>query len=140
MIATVAQAFEEWLAFVAARLPQPVAQDEAPDGSIYFTGGEPGEVIVRLTRTTIIVWEYAVDWETPQHSVVRPIRAGSIAWRLVANSHAFSAAHALIDAARESRLSKYLTCSRCGQRKPPEAMHDDDMCQSCAQRHLGIVY
>ncbi|HEX5476119.1 MAG TPA: hypothetical protein VFX12_15785 [Vicinamibacterales bacterium] len=135
-----AQAFEEWLAFVAAQLPQPVVQDEAPDGSTYFTGGEPVEVIVRLTRTTITVWEHAVDWESPQHSVVRPIRAGSIAWRLVSNSHAFSAARALIDAARESRLSKYLPCSHCGQKKPPESMHDDEICQSCAQRDLGIVY
>ncbi|HET7617818.1 MAG TPA: hypothetical protein VFK20_04855 [Vicinamibacterales bacterium] len=132
--------YEEWLAFVAAQLPAPVAREEALDGSIYFTGGDPAQIIVRLTRATLTVWEYAVVWEGPHTPVVRPIRAGSIAWRRLSNTHAFTAARALMDAAIESRLSKFGTCTHCGQRRPPESMHDDDVCQSCAQRDLGVVY
>jgi hypothetical protein len=134
------QNFEEWLAFVTARLTQPVSQDTAPDGSIYLTGGEPAEVIVRLTRSTVTVWEYAVTWDTPQSSTVTPVRAGSVAWRNIPYAGAVAAVRALIDAARESRLSKFSVCSHCEQRRPPELMHDDDVCQSCARRDPGVVY
>jgi hypothetical protein len=132
--------FEEWLAFLTARLPQPVSQDTAPDGSIYFTGGEPAEVIVRLTRSTLTVWEYAITWDTPESSAVTPIRAGSVAWRNIPYAGAVAAVRSLIDAARESRLAKYSLCSHCEARKPPESMHDDDVCQACARRDLGVVY
>lgn len=133
-------AFEEWLAFLSAQLPQPVAQDPAADGSIYFTGGHPGEVIVRLTRSTITVWEYAVRWEGPHTPIVQPIRIGSLAWRHIAADSGFSAARALMHAALESRRSKFRVCVRCEKQTPPEWMHDDEICQSCAERHVGVVY
>jgi hypothetical protein len=132
--------FEEWLAFITTHLTQPVSQEIAPDGSTYLTGGDPAEVIVRLTRSTVTVWEYAVSWETPHSATVQPIRLGSVVWRRIPNPSAISAVRSLIEAARESRLARFSICSHCEQRKPPELMHDADMCQSCAQRDLGIVY
>jgi hypothetical protein len=134
------QNFEEWLAFITTHLTQPASSEVAPDGSTYLTGGDPGEVIVRLTRSTVTVWEYAVNWETPHSPMVRPIRVGSVVWRRIPNPSAISAVRSLIDAARESRLAKFSVCSHCERRKPPESMHDEDVCQSCAQRDLGIVY
>lgn len=131
---------EEWLAFITTHLPQPVSQEIALDGSTYLSGGDPGEVIVRLTRSTITVWEYAVSWNTPDSPTVQPIRVGSVVWRRIQNASAVSAVHALIEAARESRLGTFSVCSHCQRRQPPELMHDDDVCQSCAQRDLGIVY
>ncbi len=133
------QNFEEWLAFVTARLTAPVAQEVAPDGSTYLTGGEPGEVIVRLTRSTVTVWEYAVTWETPDSPTIAPIRAGSVVWRHIPNTSAILAVQSLIEAARQSRLGKFSVCSHCEQRKPPEWMHEDGVCQSCAGRELGPV-
>jgi hypothetical protein len=132
--------FEEWLAFITTHLTQPVSSEVVPDGSTYLTGGDPGEVIVRLTRSTVTVWEYAVSWESPHSPMVRPIRVGSVVWRHIPNPKAILAVHSLIDAARDSRLSKFSVCSHCERRKPPESMHDEDVCQSCAQRDLGIVY
>jgi hypothetical protein len=137
------QNFEEWLAFLTARLPPPVSHDAAPDGSTYLTGGDPPEVIVRLTRSTVTVWEYAVTWETPDTphaATVTPVRAGSVAWRHIPYSGAVSAVRSLIDAARESRRAKFSVCAQCEQRKQPELMHDDEVCQSCAQRDRGVVY
>jgi hypothetical protein len=132
------QNFEEWLAFITTHLPQPVAQEIAPDGSTYFTGGEPVEVMVRLTRSTVTVWEYATAQGAPHSPAVEPIRIGSVVWRRIPNTHAISAVQSLIDAARVSRLSKFWLCSRCERRRPPELMHDDDVCQSCAERDLGV--
>ena len=137
---TVMQNFEEWLAYITTHLPPPVSQDIAPDGSTYFTGGEPGDVIVRLTRSTVTVWEYAVSLETPQAPAVEPLRVGSVVWRRIPTAHAMSAVQSLIDAARVSRRSKFPMCSQCERRSPPEWMHDDEVCQSCAQRDLGVAY
>jgi hypothetical protein len=132
--------FEEWLAFVGAHLPFPVSQEQAPDGSTFLTGGDPGEVIVRLTRSSVTVWEYAAEWEGPHTPVVKPIRVGSVMWRRLPETKAMAAVHSLIEAARESRLSKFAVCRYCDRRNPPESMHDEGVCQSCAEKHLGVVY
>ena len=31
-------------------------------------------------------------------------------------------------------------CMRCGERNPVGWMHSETACQSCAERHLGVVY
>jgi hypothetical protein len=46
----------------------------------------------------------------------------------------------LIDITRQIRRSKFGKCNRCNESKPPEWMHDGKICQSCAVRHLGVVY
>lgn len=132
--------FEEWLAFVTAHLPGPVTHELVSDGSTLLTGGDPAQVIVRLTRSVVSVFEYAATWEGPHTAVVTPRRVGSVVWRRVPNAKAVAAVHALIDAARESRLARFRTCERCSQSTPPEHMHDDAMCQSCAEHELGIVH
>ena len=126
------QNFEEWLAFITTHLPQPVSQEMAADGSTYFIGGEPGEVIVKLTRSAVTVWEYAIDWGESQSPSVQPLRVGSVVWRRIPNTHAITAVASLIEAARESRQSKFSTCADCDRRIPPELMHDDEICLSCA--------
>jgi hypothetical protein len=126
--------FEEWLAFISTHLPQPVSQDVAPDGSTYFTGGDPGEVIVRLTRSTVTVWEYALGGEPPNPPVVQPLRVGSVVWRRIPNANALSVVRSLIEAARASRRSKFVLCPGCERHIPPELMHDDEVCQACATR------
>lgn len=34
----------------------------------------------------------------------------------------------------------FRTCTRCHKRNNTGHMHDDQTCQSCAERHLGVVY
>src|SRR4051794_11430751 len=57
--------YEQLLAFIGSHLPGPVREQENDDGSILFTGGEPPEVVVRLTETTVAVATFAGTPDTP---------------------------------------------------------------------------
>lgn len=37
-------------------------------------------------------------------------------------------------------LEYFAVCGECGQRNPIGWMHDDSICQSCAERNHGVVY
>ena len=62
-----AEHYEQLLAFISTHIPTPFTQEEL-DGEVVFVGGDPEEVIVRLTDTAVIVEEYAVRWENPFRS------------------------------------------------------------------------
>ena len=49
--------FEQLIAFLDSNLPAPVERQESADGSVQFTGGEPAQVVVSLTETSVIVAE-----------------------------------------------------------------------------------
>jgi hypothetical protein len=131
--------WEALLTSVAHELPQPVEQETTRDGSVVLVGGDPGEVIVRLTRSAASVSEYAVEWRGPGDLVVRPVGFGTIRWRRMPEIHALAALQTLVRAARESRRAKYQMCGYCEKMTPPEALHDDQVCQACARKHLGIT-
>jgi hypothetical protein len=132
--------WEELLVSMIHELPQPVNQETGLDGATVLVGGDPGEVVVRLTRSSAAVSEFAVQWQGPYEPITRPILFGSIRWRNLDSIHALMILNALILSARESRRAKYRTCRFCETVKPPEWMHADDVCQPCAEKHLGIVY
>jgi len=140
MTTAIPEDFEEWMAFIAAHLGTRTSHDLEPGGSVYLTGGDPPLVVVRLTRNIITVWEYAAAWNDADALVPAPIRIGAIAWRRLPPPAARSAIAALIDAARESRLSTFAVCRFCARRIAPEWLHEDDVCQDCATEHLGVVY
>ena len=139
-MATGRLAWEELMATVRASLPQPVAEDIAADRSLVMTGGDPGEVIVRLTRSAVTVFEFAVRSQGAHGYVVRPIRLGGFRWRRMPASRAISLLEQFIRTAQESRRSKYALCRMCKELKPPERMHEEDVCQGCAGTHLGVVF
>jgi len=56
--------YEQLIAYLSTHLPTPVEQEDH-DGLLIMTGGNPGEVIARLTHTSVIIEEYGVRWETP---------------------------------------------------------------------------
>jgi hypothetical protein len=133
----------EWeglLTSVVHDLPQPVDQETARDGSVVLVGGDPGEVVVRLTRSAVLVSEYAVECQGPHDLTVRPITFGVLRWRRMPEVHTLAALQTLVRAARDSRRAKYRTCGYCESSTPPEALHNDQVCQECARKHLGIVY
>jgi len=132
--------WESLLTSIVHELPQPVEQEAVRDGSVVLVGGDPGEVVVRLTRSIATVSEYAVEWHGPHDPTVRPVTFGTVHWRRMPEVHAILAIQTLIRAARESRRSRYRTCRYCEIAVPPESLHDEDTCQACAQRHLGGVY
>jgi hypothetical protein len=132
--------WEELLASMLHELPQPVSQETTLDGRTVLVAGDPGEVVVQLTRTSASVAEFAVDWEGPNDPVTRPIQFGRILWRRFEGVDALAVLRALVAACRGSRRAKYRTCRMCETLRPPESMHDEEVCQACAQKHLGIVY
>jgi len=132
--------FEQLMAFLDSNLPAPVERQEAADGSVQFTGGEPAQVVVSLTDTSVIVAEFAGVWESPFTFVARPKRVGLLKWRRLPETSLFKALTALIKGARDARQSRFQMCRYCGNSTAPEWMHDDGVCQACANQHSGAIH
>jgi hypothetical protein len=121
-------------------LPEPIREETQLDGDIVLVGGDPGEVIVRFDNHKVVIAVFSIRWEGPHTPVVRPRQLASLNWKRLPVSRTMMAVHGLIKSAIEIRRSKYRKCSRCEETKPPEWMHDQNTCQSCAERHLGVVH
>jgi hypothetical protein len=132
--------FEQLIAFLTTHLPAPVEQEQDASGNIVFTGGAPGEVVARLTETSVIVEEFAIRWETPSRPSVSPRRVGLVKWRRLPESAVMNVVGQLIKGARDMRLAKYRTCESCGKTNPPEWMHGDELCHGCAEAEWGVVH
>jgi len=126
--------FEQLIAFLGSQLPAPVEQEAADEGALIFTGGAPAEVIVQLTRSSVVVLEFAGSWETPERFAVRPRHVGTIRWRRLPETALMNAISALIKGAKETRLQRYRHCSVCGRKSPPESLSgEDDVCVACVE-------
>ena len=132
--------FEQLIAFLDSNLPHPVERQESADGSVQFTGGEPAQVVVTLTDTSVIVAEFAGEWESAFTFAAKPKRVGILKWRRLPETPLFNALTALIKGAREARQSRFQACRYCGNVTAPEWMHDDGVCQSCADQHSGAIH
>lgn len=121
-------------------LPDPVAHENQLDGDVVMVGGDPGEVIVRISGNKVSVALYTVRWETPYTPVVRPKPLAALNWRSLPGSTTMTTLHELVSAAVQMRRADFQKCSRCGETKPSESMHEDQVCQACAQRYLGVTY
>jgi hypothetical protein len=136
----VPERYEQLIAFLDSNLPSPVDRQEAADGSIQFIGGEPAEVVVSLTDTSVIVSEFSGVWDSPFTFVARPRRVGVVKWRRLPETALLNALTALVKGAREARLSRFEMCRYCGRITAPEWMHDDGVCQACADQHSGAIH
>jgi hypothetical protein len=131
--------YEQLLAYISTHIPRPFTQDEV-DGAVVFTGGSPGEVVVRLTETAVIVEEYAVHVDRSGTGVLRPRRVAVVRWRRLPESELMTVVGRLIKGAREMRLSKYRSCQVCGRIKPPELMASAGQCRSCSEVRAVVVH
>jgi hypothetical protein len=132
--------FEQLVEFLDATLPSPIERHAGDDGSLLFTRGSPGEVVVRLTHTSVIVSEYAGEWDTPYAFTVRPRRVGMLKWRRLSAPSLLNALSQLIAGAREARRGRYRRCCHCGASSPPEWMHTDEVCVGCAHQQMGVIH
>ena len=82
--------YEQLIAFLSTNLPAPVDRQEEVDGSIRFTGGDPPEVVVHLTQSSVIVAEFAGEWESPLTFAARPRRVGLVKWRRLSENALFT--------------------------------------------------
>ena len=131
---------EYMLAEIGRLLPAPVQEETRLDGVSVFVGGDPGEVVVRVSGNQVSIAVFSVRWEGPHTAVVCPRQIATLSWKRLPASRTMILLHDLIEAAREIRRSGYRQCQRCGETKPPEWMHNANTCQACAERDLGIVY
>ena len=132
--------YEELLDFIARELGEPLQRQESLDGATVFVAGDPGEVIVRCRKSSVSVAVYAVRWRGPHTPIVVPREFAKLAWNRLPQGALVMTLHALIAAAREVRRSEFRKCRMCGDMNPPEWMHSKDICQGCAERHLGVVH
>jgi hypothetical protein len=132
--------YEQLIAFLDSNLPLPVERQEGADGAVQFTGGEPAEVVVSLTDTSVIVSEFAGVWESAFTFAARPRRVGVLKWRRLPETALFNTLSLLIKGAREARMSRFQTCRYCARSTAPEWMHGNGVCQACADQHSGAIH
>jgi hypothetical protein len=132
--------YEQLLAFLDSNLPAPIDRQDNADGSVQFVGGEPAEVVVSLTETSVLVSEFAGVWESAFTFAARPRRVGVLKWRRLPETALFNALTVLIKGAREMRQSRFQACRYCARKTAPEWMHDDGVCQACNEQHSGAIH
>ena len=121
-------------------LPDPIREETQLDGDVVLVGGDPGEVIVRISGSKLSIAVYSVQWEGPHTPLVRPKLLATLNWQRLPEATVMLTLHELVSVAVQIRRAKYRKCERCGETKPPEWMHDEQTCQSCAEQHLGVVH
>jgi hypothetical protein len=130
---------------LTAALPRPVVRQDLesqfvdlPEAGAWFASGEPSLALIAVAQNQVTIAEPEISWLTPytpvlraRYEVSRPLepRKGLLAW-LVRE----------LERKSISRLSQFRRCSECDNTKPPEWMHDEELCQSCAAESHDIVY
>ena len=61
-------------------------------------------------------------------------------WRRLPETALFNALQVLIKGAREARLSRFQPAATARRSTAPEWMHDDGVCQACADQHSGAIH
>jgi len=121
-------------------LGQPCRLERQLDGGDWFVAGEPPEVIVRLDDATLSVYRYEAGWNGPHEPYVRPVALVTVYWHEVEPFQAWMLCHPLVSDARAKRRASFGKCRYCKVTLGPEHMHSADVCQGCAERHLGVVH
>jgi len=132
--------YEQLLAFLGSQLPPPVTQHTEADGDVRFVGGDPAEVVVVLTESSVVVSEFAGVWQTPMKFAAKPRPIGLLKWRRVPENALWTALSALIKGARDARLARFQVCRYCERNTAPEWLHDAGVCQSCANEQSGAIH
>jgi hypothetical protein len=132
--------FEQLIAFIGSQLPSPVEQQLAGDNSMFFVGGAPAEVVVRLDESNVVVSEYAGVWDSPSRFIVKPRRVGLVKWRRLPETAMMNALSSLIKGARDMRRGRYRSCTVCGEKTPPESLFADDVCEECGRQPGDVVH
>ncbi len=135
-----AERYEQLIAYLSSRLSEPVEQHEQADGSLQFIAGDPPEVVVVLTDTSVVVSEFAAAREVPHALTVKPRRVGVLKWRRLPENELFNALAALLKGAREARTAQFRVCEECGRGTPPERLSTESVCQDCADQHRRLVH
>lgn len=129
--------FEEYALQILEMLPGARAE-RTPDVIQINLGDFRDEkgIVVILTPEAIELRLPTLQWLGPHTPV-----ASSKLWKRINldNSKNFDIAQ-LIASAQEAQAQSFGVCKFCSQKLPSGWMSQQDICQSCAEKHLGIVY
>lgn len=127
---------------VKALLPTPTDLKNLEDNAEWWSGGSPGEVLVGFGQQSIHVSLFDVVWDGPHTPKVKGKKLFSLRYSMLPSSsdEALEVIRLLIEASRRIRLASFTICSHCQEVTPPEWMHNETICQGCAEKHLGVVY
>ena len=134
---------ERTLDIVRVVMGKPLREEASPDGTTQLIAGDPGEVVVTVSKERVSVFEYAIEWQGPGTPVERHAPLGDI--RLAGLSGLSGTdlkrlLSALVKVTRRRRRQRFRKCKLCNERNPPEWMHSRAICQGCAAQKLGVVY
>lgn len=116
-----------WNQLVRTMLPLPIHIEDD-----LIVGGDPGEVVVRISDDKVAVAAYAVLWDGQEP---RLAPEGRKSFPMTAKPERVAKA---IIKARARRIATYEWCPRCASVRPPECM-SDGICQTCAEKD-GVVF
>jgi hypothetical protein len=132
--------YDQLMAFLNSQLPKPVREQHTDEDRCIFTGGEPPEVIVHLTESTVLVAQFTGSWEGGDDLTLEANPFGELYWRALPETALMNALGALIKGARESRLASYRPCWSCGEATPPEWLDAEDICRKCGAQSSSAVH
>jgi hypothetical protein len=93
-------------------------------------------IVVILTPEAIELRLPKIDWVGPH----TPVSSSQLWQRVEWNkSEAVNLAE-LITSVQKAQQQTFRECKYCGKKKPPGWMFRQDVCDSCAEKHLGIVH
>lgn len=124
---------------ICTLFPEPVSEEAAGDG-VRLIGGDPGEVVAFVNGDDVVFSQFALEWDGPHSPVIRPVPIATVCWVNLLKKERQRLFTSLVEMIVKRRRKLYRTCQYCEENTPPEWLHDDQTCQSCAERHLGIVH
>jgi hypothetical protein len=117
----------QWEVLIRSMLPLPIRIEDG-----ILIGGEPGEVVVRISEGRLEVAAYAVIWDSQDP------RLAPEGWKTFPMTAKPERVAKAIIKARTRRIATFEWCPRCASVRPPECM-SDGICQTCAEKD-GVVF
>lgn len=94
-------------------------------------------IVVLVTAEAIELRIPTVEWTMGSYG---PADASRL-WKRVECSRITDAElESLLNDALKHRENEFKKCRYCGRSLPREHMHSADVCQGCAEKHLGVVH
>jgi hypothetical protein len=112
---------------IRTMLPQPIRTEDG-----LLVGGDPGEVVVRISDDKVAVAAYAVLWDCQEP------RLAPEGWKTFPMTAKPERVAKAIIKARARRIATFEWCPRCQLVNPPEWM-SDGTCQGCAEK-VGVKF
>jgi len=124
---------------IKALLPTPISEENV-DADVRLIGGDPGEVVALVSEDEVIFSQFALEWDGPHTPVIRPLPIATIQWKNLLKPERQRFFTSLVELIVQRRRKLYRKCQYCKDLTPPEWLHNDQTCQGCAERHLGVVH